>query len=273
MELTKLHYAQLEILEVINKICLKNDIEFFLDAGSMLGAIRHSGFIPWDDDIDIGMLRDEYDRFLIIALEELPEGYYIQEFHSDYFSPYPYIKIRKNNTKFVEWSFRKLKIHHGIYVDLFPYDIITSDLENLISFQSKYKLYLKILTYRLTPFTTFKRSNSIRGLILMILRALPHYMLLPLSVSQIKIRIKHLETDFYNKLNKKNGNKLININDSVSNIYDYKDFFPLKEVIFENRPFKVPKNSDKILRIKYGDYNIYPKLEDRFGHNPFKIEL
>lgn len=75
--------AQLEILEDIKKVCEKHNIQYFAEWGTLLGAVRHGGFIPWDDDMDLCMKRSDYNRFLAVAKKELPQGYSMLNFHDD----------------------------------------------------------------------------------------------------------------------------------------------------------------------------------------------
>ena len=112
----------LEILKEIDRICKQNGILYWMEGGSMLGAVRHHGFIPWDDDLDIAMFRDDYNRFLEIASKELKENYFLQTHQTDPEYPLFYAKVRKNNTFIDERSYQDLNIHKGIFVDIFPVD-------------------------------------------------------------------------------------------------------------------------------------------------------
>lgn len=115
--------VMLEILVEIHRICVENDITYWLEAGTLLGAIRHKGFIPWDDDCDVSMPRKDYERFLQIAQEKLPETMFLQTKETDKEYPLPWAKIRKNGTLLIETGETgEEKYHHGIFVDIFPYD-------------------------------------------------------------------------------------------------------------------------------------------------------
>ena len=119
-ELRKLQLTEIEVLDEIVRICKKHKLQYFLLAGTCLGAVRHSGFIPWDDDIDIGMPREDYEKFLNIALDELDEKYFLQYYKTDENYYLGFAKVRKNNTSFITKGFEKKKGHQGFFVDIFP---------------------------------------------------------------------------------------------------------------------------------------------------------
>ena len=93
---------QLEMLKEVKRICEEHDIKYFLDSGTLLGAIRHKGFIPWDDDLDVAFIREEYNKFLNVASKELDNRFFLQTWNNDNEYALPFSKIRMNNTKFVE---------------------------------------------------------------------------------------------------------------------------------------------------------------------------
>ena len=112
----------LRIVREFDRICRANDIGYFMSAGTLLGAIRHKGFIPWDDDIDIGMLRPDYERFIQVAQDQLGNEFYLQTRAVDPDTPYLYTKIRLKGTEYVTPFTEIRDMHKGISIDLFPFD-------------------------------------------------------------------------------------------------------------------------------------------------------
>ena len=119
--------VMLEMLRVLDRICSKYDISYQLFAGTALGAVRHGGFIPWDDDLDVVMLRNEYNHFLQVAPKEVGERYFVQAEFSEHW-PCAFSKLRKNGTACIERYIPKdPKTHQGVYIDIFPCDNLSSN--------------------------------------------------------------------------------------------------------------------------------------------------
>ena len=113
-ETRKMHNIQLEMMIELDKICRKHNIKYILEGGSLLGAVRHKGFIPWDNDMDVRMLRPDYERFCEIANKELPQGIFFQSYNTDPGYPWLYGKLRKQGTKAVRLGQDRLKMESGI---------------------------------------------------------------------------------------------------------------------------------------------------------------
>ena len=120
--LKDLQQAQKDILDEIVAICEQHHLRYFLVAGTLLGAVRHQDIIPWDDDIDIGMPRKDYNKFLEIAQELLPSHLFLQTYQTDPQYVQNFAKVRNSDTTHIEEPVKHLNINHGIYVDIFPYD-------------------------------------------------------------------------------------------------------------------------------------------------------
>ena len=121
--------AQLEVLEVFREFCEKHNLTYYADYGTLLGAVRHKGFIPWDDDIDLCMLRPDYERFLSIVNEELPESYHVHSIYSNELQEQPF--ARMVNAVTVSYQPERLQKFHGcpyvVGLDIFPMDVLPED--------------------------------------------------------------------------------------------------------------------------------------------------
>lgn len=135
----------MEMLKEYIRICDKYRLLYFMAGGSALGAVRHGGFIPWDDDIDVVMPRSDYMKFLNIAQDELKEPYFLQNYRTEPDFRLDYSKIRNTNTTFIETTAQRLHINHGVYLDIFPidgYPVKTNEVNRLEFKKRVYKLYL-----------------------------------------------------------------------------------------------------------------------------------
>lgn len=110
-----------EILDVIHQVCTEHGLRYSLAYGTLLGAVRHKGFIPWDDDIDLMMPREDYEKLLVIWNQSAPKGYILQNTRTDSDFTQNFTKIRKDHTTFLQDEAERTKHYHkGIFVDIFP---------------------------------------------------------------------------------------------------------------------------------------------------------
>lgn len=139
-DLARLHGELLDIMAEIIRVCEVCGIPYFIQGGTAIGALFNKGIVPWDDDIDIGMTRADYERFLQLAPQHLRPQYFLEWFGTERNTPFYFAKVKKNGTMFVEEMFRNMDIHHGIFVDIFPYDRIPDNkwLERLHRFRSRF---------------------------------------------------------------------------------------------------------------------------------------
>lgn len=139
-DLARLHGELLDIMAEIIRVCEVCGIPYFIQGGTAIGALFNKGIVPWDDDIDIGMTRADYERFLQLAPQHLRPQYFLEWFGTERNTPFYFAKVKKNGTLFVEEMFRNMDIHHGIFVDIFPYDCIPDNewLERLHRFRSRF---------------------------------------------------------------------------------------------------------------------------------------
>lgn len=121
-ELDLLHAELYDILGETIRVCQKHNIPYFVIGGTAIGALYDQAILPWDDDIDIGMTRENYNKFLKVAPGELGPSYFLSWIETDPHTPYYFAKVKKNDTLFVEEMFKNVPMHPGIFVDIFPFD-------------------------------------------------------------------------------------------------------------------------------------------------------
>lgn len=254
-QLKALHSALLDIMREIDRVCRENNIDYFLDSGSTLGAIRHKGFIPWDDDIDVGMTRDNYDRFLSIAPQKLGNDFFLQTIDTDPHYNKLHAKVRKNNTVFMENGNENKNMHQGVFIDVFPFDRIPVSLSKIYIWlnEAYYRMFFRLTftEYRITSFKDFL----------------------------CKIIIGHNPQKRYNTLCSSFVSK--KAKGMISYCYFLNEHYVFKKELFENTMdvefegynFKIMKDYDEYLRIMYGDYMQLPPIEKRVTHDVFKLEL
>ena len=248
-----------DILQEVHNLCEKHGLKYFLDAGTLIGAVRHKGFIPWDDDVDIGMPREDYNKFLEIAKKELPEHLFLQTFATDkYYDVYPVpCKVRYNDTIFLEEHAKENhNMHNGVYIDVFPYDSLP-----------KHKFMYKIqrgLSYNILK--SFKRLRDMPEKLSFKNKLTFTFYKLVTKIFPYKRREKFF--NYLIKWNDLNSEYMGYGVDTFWSEYVYKksDYYDLVKLEFEGKYFYGPKNYDAILTQLYGDYMTMPKEEERVWH-------
>ena len=165
--LRKLQLTQLEMLKVVDTFCKENNISYSLYAGTLLGAVRHQGFIPWDDDLDICMSRENYNRFIELWTKTCPKGYIIQNKENTPEFTQSFTIIRKENTTFLQYEWEIEKYHTGIFIDVFPIDRIPDKGLPLIMYKLHCMLY-QLYTREFVPVKSRKIVQLVSGILLKI---------------------------------------------------------------------------------------------------------
>lgn len=257
-ELKELQKYSLDILKEVDRFCRENNIKYFLGEGTLLGAVRHNGFIPWDDDIDILMLREDFDKFV--------NNFKSKDLGLEYFNTMKYwtvfAKVRLlKDTKFYSPRLEKLQRYTGPRIDIMPLDYFP----NQNTFKEKYIIkkldILKILLRnKIVP---IGKKKYIFGYLVWLLTRIIPYKLLVKSVNKTMT-----------KFNKGNYNYVINYGSEYNKnkeIFPIKYFNEVKEIKFHDNSFYISPNYDEMLMQIYGDYMTLPPVEKRVVKHYLKI--
>lgn len=250
----RLKTIELNILKEFIRICEKYSLQYYLVGGTAIGAIRHHGFIPWDDDIDVGMPRKDYNRFLLIAQQSLPDYYFLQTFETDPEYLANFAKIRDSRTTFIESSMKNKKINHGVYIDVFPLDYYPEKHEKWFKFIDL--LQAARLSKEFASQASFKMrvTQFFAGI------------LFPSVKAALRKRDEHIQS--------------VTISSKITNFcgaWGDREVVPAQLfgkgclVTFEDIEALVPKEYDAYLRHVYGDYMMPPPVEKQVGHHYTEI--
>ncbi len=241
----------LEIMLYIDKLCRENNITYHIMGGTALGAVRHGGFIPWDDDLDIFMTPQEYEKFKKAFKTQKSNKFIIQEWKTvpKYLE---YAKVRMNGTTFIEESFKDKKdMHHGIYVDIM---ILHKAPLNKFS-QKKIYYESKFVTLYALSQRNWKPKNKMQKIILNLLKILP-----------CQIIAKQCYKDIYKYDNKKDNYVwcyFITPAKFRSGIFAQEFFDTAEEIDFEGYSLLGPAKIKEYLEYRYGDYMKLPSEEQQ----------
>lgn len=265
-----IHPIQIRIADEVKRICEKHNIQYFMIAGTTLGAIRHQGFIPWDDDIDFGMLRKEYQKFMDVAKYELSSEYFLQTWHTDPNYGLPFAKIHYKKSKLIASNQPKsMQQNSGIFIDIFPYDFISRDTKIRKNVWNRYQYIARLLklknNYKLNTNSLIKKM-AIYGL------------QLQANLQSRQKLIEHLEA-IEAECNKQHhpSNLLI----TLGGWYGYeKEVMELdwctnlNDKTFETSSYPCQVDYDAYLKHLYTDYMKLPPEDQRYNqHGLISIEL
>lgn len=269
-ELQAIQEAERSMLRRIVAVCEQEGIEYFVIGGTTLGVVRHGGFIPWDDDIDIGMTREHYERFLALAPDKLGDGVFLQTVDSDPQSPFPYAKVRLDGTVFLEYAHRRLAMHPGVFVDIFPYDNIPDGDEARRAQFDRVRRIVRWWSLRTTPDVSAPPQNTaqqVRSLFRRVLYGVAHV----IPKRWLYERLQR-EMTRYNGIETRARCCLL-FPVYLTEYMDNTVLYPLGQAVFDGIEVAVPHDCDQYLTTHYGAYMTLPPEEQRVGHRPYRVVL
>lgn len=266
--LRKLQLTQVEILKDIDTFCKENDIEYFIIYGTAIGAVRHGGFIPWDDDIDIGMRRADFDRFMSIAKEGMADKYDILNIEETPGYIVSFAKVSKKGTRFVEATNTNEEYEQGIFIDIFPFDKVSSDPEvRKKDFQKAWILARIIMLCEIAdPIIPSGLKGMTRMLAIWGCKVI-HFVLNLIGLNKKKVHKMYLQ--HVTKYNDRTDCDCLSDYCDIAPekiVQPEEKMFPLSTVTFEGIEFPCPRDIDAHLSKYYGNYMEWPPVEARHNH-------
>ena len=261
-ELERLKKTEMEVLAAFIEICEKHDLPYFVNGGTAIGAVRHQGFIPWDDDIDLMMPREDYEKLLVIWNQSAPKGYILQNTRTDSDFTQNFTKIRKDHTTFLQDEAERTKHYHkGIFVDIFPGDRVPS---------GKIGRKIQYIACAVNLLYSRGHTSGSGGTIGKVERAL-------LKAPKEKYAVRRERAE--KRIRSWNGDESLQYV-FPSTIGSSRKYYPanlfenVKTIEFNGKQYMCVADADSTLRVEYGDYMQLPPEEERvWKHHPLLIDF
>ena len=263
--LKHLQKVQMMIFKDFIKICEENNIIYFIYGGSLLGTIRHGGFIPWDDDIDVIMFRKDFDKLNEIMKTKLDEKYDFYNVLNEESYFYTFGRLTLKGTLFEEWWADQVNYTPNIFIDIFILDNVPDN-----KFKRFFHMQTSFLLNQLTMYSYIKYDNFSK--LKKIIQQTAHYLLKIIPISPQTIKKQCIKT--YEKYKDEECKEVCDFPAMCQMpIYNKKDWFPIRKAKFDDIEVNIPNNPDKILTRIYGNYMELPPEESRFRPAPEKIDF
>lgn len=262
-----LQKIEFEMLKHLVQICENLNLKYYLVCGSALGAVKYNGFIPWDDDIDVALPREDYEIFISEAQKYLPENIFVQNYKTDKNYPSLGTKLRNSNTTFIEIGHSKLNMHHGVFIDVFPLDGFPTLNEDIQMLAKAKKRYIRRIACKLN-YNRWSIAN-IRGI-----RTNLVYLAFKLfgMYSNTNNYVAECE-GVISKYSLSNSDIWCNHANSASvKEYAHKEQYGEGTwAMFEGLRVRVPEKYDEYLTQKYGDWRADLPEEQKLGHHNYTV--
>jgi len=263
-EFDKIKEIELDILYEIDRICKEHNISYSLAAGTLLGAVRHQGFIPWDDDIDIMMVREQYEKFISVARDHMCEKFFVVDYRYDDYYAFPFAKVMARNTVFKEKTNLNCKAPCGVFVDIFPLDPTSKILkERVKQYKKAQTIKSRLLCQSNYNFEQKKIKNMVWN-IRKICYSLFSHDLFVKQFEKCKDIYKSSGSDYYISLCGTIGAEKASIPKEWLENYT--------EIQFENNLYPVISHYKELLNKYYGNYMLLPPKGQQIAHH-FICEL
>lgn len=270
--LKHLQLVELMILKDFVDTCEANNIRYFGFGGTAIGALRHKGFIPWDDDIDVCLPAEDFNKLLDIYDKEWSEKYSIMNTARDINYPFPTTRIMLKGTQFCEEALASLPLDLGIFLDVYCFDNVSDDEKEYQkqAFDAWFWSHMRILVDVPRPVIL---ADGIKGKLLKAAVTMGRGVckLLHLSTQKMYEREQEARNRFAHVKTKRIA--YLHDTDRFVNTYPVDEVFPVDKLDFDGIQVAFPNQNDKFLRMLYGDYMQMPPVEKRKNHYPARLDF
>ena len=261
--MTEIQGRLLEILTWFDAFCRENGLRYYALGGTLLGAVRHKGFIPWDDDVDVGMPRKDYERLARLMGNDIHDGYILEtEYSADPKYCYPFAKLYDTGTTLIEHVSTGLK--RGLFLDVFPLDGLGNgerpDMRHFRKIRNRNAFYLARVT------SVRKGRSALKNLAVVLAKAIPDRIA---DNTVLRQKLSRICTEYDFDDSEWAGSLLEDLWEN--GIVRRKIFGIPKEYCFEGRPILGPEYADEFLTALFGDWRQLPPEEERIEHHDFVL--
>lgn len=257
----------LEVLKTVADICEEQSLRYYLIYGTLIGAIRHKGFIPWDDDIDIMMPRPDYNKLLEYLDKNIDKYPNLRVFNHDVCKEYPYMITRISDQRYKIIMDNEKEYGMGLFIDIYPYDGLGNTPEEALKYGMKGDR-LSSLCYQATRerYAIETTTSTLRKIM-----KLPVFLYAKMRGKDVfQKKLKALENNLDYDSSEYIG-CVVWLSGGMKDIFPRKWFEEYEVVPFDKYEFRIPKNYDEMLRKIYGDYMQLPPEKDQVGHHNYSV--
>lgn len=258
--MTELQSKEFELLKCFVDICDKLNLKYYLVCGTALGAIKYNGFIPWDDDIDVALCREDYEVFIKESQKYLPSYVFLQNYKSDPKYPQFFSKLRDSRTTYIEQSVEHIDMNHGVYIDIFPVDGYPDTPVG------QRQLEFNKMVFMLSQSCAFQGKKSLK---LIVLEKIIVLFGVKKSLKRIIERFDRMISSY--------STKDCSIWCNHGNWQGKLEYAPKEQygegawAMFEGLRVRVPEKYDEYLTQKYGDWRADPPESEKVGHHYYSV--
>lgn len=264
-QLKKLQELELMLLDELTRVCRELGISFFLYGGSLIGAVKFKGFVPWDDDIDVALLRGEYEKLAKEGGKALSPAFVLQSPYEDNRSPFPYLKLRLRNTRIAEYGFHRLPIEQGIYIDIYPIDRVPQNQETYLKTFRRFHKLASLYSRSRCPYVS-DRGSGARLALKKAAKRLAYGCMAPARRGSLIQKMDKIACG--GSADGAYGNYY-----HATPVNLFSEILPFEQGEFEGRRVNLPHDWDGFLRLRYGNYEELPEESKRVGHKPYILDF